>query len=38
MSTVRDTQHHDFVLLIIDAEHDAKRATARGPKSLKVAV
>ena len=38
MSTVRDTQHDDFVLLIVDAEHDSKRATERGPKSVKFAV
>ena len=38
VSTVSNTQHHDFVLLIVDAEHDSKRATARGPKSVKVAV
>ena len=35
---VSDTQHHDFVLLIVDAEHDSKRATTRGPKSVKVTV
>ena len=35
---VSDTQHHDFVLLIVDAELDSKRATVRGPKSVKVAV
>ena len=38
VSTVSDTQHHDFVLLIVDAEHDSKRATARGPESVEVAV
>jgi len=38
VSTVSHAQYHDFVLLVVDSEHDSKRATACGPETVEVAV